>query len=314
MAKEEVFSFLSEDGKTNIHAVKWLPEDGNYHTILQITHGMVEYIERYRGFAEYLTEKGFMVVGHDHIGHGESVESKEDWGFIALPDPSGTKVADMHTLRTIIQKENPKVPYFMLAHSMGSYMLRKYLTLHNENLSGAIIMGTGFMSTKLMGFGMFLCKTIAKFRGWRYRSKLIQGMSFAGPYKKFDVTGTDAANSWLTKDVECVKEYYSNPKCTFMFTVNAYYGLMDAVKYDCQPANVKKTPATLPLLFVSGKDDPVGDMGVGVKKVYDMYKEAGFQDVTCKLYDNDRHEILNETDKEQVYEDIYSWISARTEK
>lgn len=314
MAKEEIFSFLSKDGKTNIHAVKWLPEDGKYHAVLQITHGMVEYIERYRNFAEYMTKRGFLVVGHDHVGHGESVISQENWGFIDLPDPSGTKVADMHTLRTMIQKENPDVPYFMLGHSMGSYMLRKYLTLHNENLAGAVIMGTGFMPTKVMSVGMCLCKIIAKFRGWNYRSKLVQSMSFAGPYKRFDVTGKDAANSWLTKDEECVKEYYSNPKCTFMFSVNAYYGLMDAVKYDCQLENVKKTPATLPLFLVSGQDDPVGDMGAGVKKVYDMYKEAGFVDITYKLYENDRHEILNETDKEQVYADICAWISVRTGK
>ena len=314
MAKEEVFSFLSSNGKTKIHAVKWLPEDGKYHTILQITHGMIEYIERYRGFAEYLTERGFMVVGHDHLGHGESVTSEEEWGFIALLDPSGTKVADMHTLRTTIQKENPGVPYFMLGHSMGSYMLRKYLTIHNENLAGAILMGTGFMSTRLMGFGMFLCKGLAALRGWNYRSKFIQYLSFRGPYQKFDVTGKDAANSWLTKDAACVEEYYNTPKCSYMFTLNAYYGLMDAVKYDCQLKNAKKIPVMLPLFIVSGQDDPVGSMGKGVKKTFDMYKKAGIEDITCKLYENDRHEILNETDKEQVYSDIYVWMSERNHK
>ena len=135
MAKEEKFTFLSADGKTTIHAVKWIPEDGKYEAILQITHGMIEFVERYRPFAEFLTENGFMVVGHDHLGHGDSVASKDDWGYFA-ENPSDTVIADMHALRTMIQKENPGVPYFMMGHSMGSYMLRKYLTIHNDDLRG----------------------------------------------------------------------------------------------------------------------------------------------------------------------------------
>ncbi len=126
MTKEEVFSFPSADGRTTVHAVRWTPEDGKYRAVLQITHGMVEYIERYRAFAEFLNDNGFLVVGHDHIGHGESVVSKDEWGFFA-EHPSDTVVADMHTLREITRKEHPGVPYFMLGHSMGSYMLRKYL-------------------------------------------------------------------------------------------------------------------------------------------------------------------------------------------
>ena len=118
MTKEEKFTFLSADGKTTIHAVKWIPEDGKYEAILQITHGMIEFVERYRPFAEFLTENGFMVVGHDHLGHGDSVASKDDWGYFA-ENPSDTVIADMHALRTMIQKENPGVPYFMMGHSMG---------------------------------------------------------------------------------------------------------------------------------------------------------------------------------------------------
>ena len=132
MTKGEKFTFLSADGKTTIHAVKWIPEDGKYEAILQITHGMIEFVERYRLFAEFLTENGFMVVGHDHLGHGDSVASKDDWGYFA-ENPSDTVIADMHALRTMIQKENPGVPYFMMGHSMGSYMLRKYLTIHNDD-------------------------------------------------------------------------------------------------------------------------------------------------------------------------------------
>lgn len=313
MAKEEQISFLSKNGKTMIHAVKWQPENGEFRAILQITHGMIEYIERYRPFAEYLTKQGFMVVGHDHLGHGASVNSEEEWGYFG-DNPSDILVEDMHQLRSKIQKDNPGVPYFMMAHSMGSYMLRKYLCIHNENLSGAIIMGTGCVPDGTMKFGMWLCKVIAAFRGWNYRSKLIQSLSYSKPYKKFDLYGKDYTNSWLTKDTEQVKKYYGDPRCTFMFTVNGYYGLMEAVYFDNQMENIKKVPKDLPIFMVSGEQDPVGDLGEGVKKVYHMYKDAGIEDLTYKLYENDRHEILNETDRQQVFSDIYAWLNVHMPK
>lgn len=311
MAVKETFTFLSADGKTNVHAVKWVPESGEYRAILQITHGMIEYIGRYEAFAEFLTEKGFMVVGHDHIGHGESVADQKDWGFFTEKNPSDTLVADMHQLRTMVQAENPKVPYFMLGHSMGSYMLRKYLAFHDENLRGAIIMGTGTVPDATTKFGLKFCSFIAAFRGWHYRSKLIQSLSYSKPYRQYDLTGKDVTNSWLTKDVEMVKKYYHEPKCTFMFTVNGYKGLMEAVLFDNQIENVKKISNKLPIFIVSGADDPVGDCGEGVKKVYNMFQEAGSEDVTWKLYENDRHEILNETDRQQVYEDLLAWMNVR---
>lgn len=308
MTKEETFSFLSADGKTQVHAVRWVPEDGSYQAILQITHGMVEYIERYRRFAEFLNGQGFLVVGHDHIGHGESVASQEDWGYFAEPNPSDVLVADMHSLREITQKENPGVPYFMLGHSMGSYMLRKYLALHGKGLTGAIVMGTGCVPDKTTKLGMRVAKMLAKLYGWRHRSRLIQKLSYDKPYKKFDVAGKDESNSWLTKDTQIVKEYYANPKCTFVFTLNAYMGLFEAVLFGNQPENIAKVPKDLPLLFVSGADDPVGNLGKGVKMVYDKFQDAGMEDITWKLYENDRHEILNETDRETVYHDILSWL------
>lgn len=309
--KEEKFTFLSADGKTQIHAVKWMPDDGKYEAILQITHGMIEYIDRYRAFAEFLCTNQFMVTGHDHLGHGDSVNSKEDWGYFAEENPSDTLIEDMHTLRTMIQKENEGVPYFMLGHSMGSYMLRKYLTIHNDNLRGAVIMGTGCVPDGITKFGLKVCEFLAKRYGWHHRSRLVEKLSFGGPYRKYDMTGKNPQNSWLTKDAEIVTKYYNEPRCCFKFTLNGYRGLMEAVLYDNQMENVQKVPKKLPLFLVSGKDDPVGDCGVGVKKVYDMYKEAGLLDITYCLYENDRHEILNETDRDKVYADILSWMRVR---
>jgi alpha-beta hydrolase superfamily lysophospholipase len=311
--KTENFSFLSADGKTAIHAVKWSPDSGEFKAILQITHGMVEYIERYVPFAEYLTGQGYLVVGHDHLGHGQSVTTKKDWGYVGLPNPSDLLVADMHKLRKIIQKKYPGIPYFMLGHSMGSYMLRKYLCIHNDNLRGAIIMGTGMQPTGVVRSGMLGVRILKTFTGWHHRSLLATAITFGGPYRRFDMTGKNPANSWLTKDERIVRAYYADPRCTFRFTLNGYMALYEAVLYTGLPTNAAKLPKKLPLFLVSGQDDPVGDFGVSVKKVYHMYKKAGVSDITYRLYENDRHEILHETDREKVYADILSWMNVRIE-
>ena len=305
------FTYLSADGKTTVHAVKWTPDDGAYRAILQITHGMVEYIERYLPFAEFLTQKGYMVVGHDHIGHGASVSDRNDLGFFCDDHPSDVLIADIHQLRTIIQQENPGVPYFLLGHSMGSFLLRKYLAFHNENLRGAIIMGTGFIPEKVTKLALWLTDMMGKCKGTHYRSKFIAGLTQGASYKNFDTTGACPEKSWLTKDVEIVKKYYKDPYCTYLFTLNGYRGLFEAVHFSCTSDNVKKIPAKLPIFIVSGAEDPVGDLGKGVMKVYHMFEEAGSLDVTYQLYENDRHEILNETDREVVYNDLLAWMNVR---
>lgn len=304
------FSFPSADGRTTVHAVKWAPDSGEYGAILQIAHGMIEYIERYGDFAEFLTGHGYLVVGHDHIGHGESVVSQDDWGYFG-ENPSDLLVADMHTLRTTVQGENPGVPYFMMGHSMGSYMLRKYLAFHSDNLDGVLLLGTGFVPKGTTSLAMKVSGLIAKFRGWHYRSKLVANLSFGRPYRRYDLTGKNPANSWLTKDEKVVEWYYAQPKCTFVFTLNSYMGLFEAVDFSCEQGTVDLYPKNLPFFLVSGADDPVGDFGTGVKKVYDMLLKAQMEDVTYQLYEGDRHEILNETDKEKVYGDILAWMNIR---
>lgn len=307
------FNFASADGRTQIHAVKWLPDDGNYKAILQITHGMIEFIERYEKFARFMVGNGYMIVGHDHIGHGQSVVSRKELGYFTEDGQSDVLVEDMHRLRTLVQGENTGVPYFMFAHSMGSYLLRKYLTVHGDNLRGAIICGTGYIPEKTTALGLKVVDFLGKVKGWHYVSRMVEKLSFGKPYKKFDMTGKNPANSWLTRDEEIVRWYYANPLCTFKFTVSGYKGLMETVQYDCRQENVDKIPKKLPVFIISGSDDPVGDLGIGVKKVYDMIKASGNQDVTYKLYDGYRHEILNEIGKEKVYNDILAWTNVRIE-
>ncbi len=311
MAEKQVFTFPSADGQSTIHAVRWLPDDGAVSAVLQITHGMVEYIERYTPFAEYLTTKGFAVVGHDHIGHGDSVKDPSEWGVMHAEDPSDIMIADMLKNYELAKEQWPDVPFFALGHSMGSYMLRKYLSVYADKLSGlsgAIIMGTGSVPDGTVNLGKNIIKLIARFKGWDYRSKFVAGLMFGGPYKRYDLTGGDPTNSWLTKNPLIVEKYYSDPKCTYLFTLRAYYGLLSSCGFDNDPQGVAAIPKSLPILFVSGSDDPVGDNGAGVKTAYNLFKSAGISDVTIRLFEGDRHEVLNETDCEKVFGELYDWM------
>lgn len=311
MAKKEYFRFLSSDKKTKIHSVKWTPESGKYTAVLQISHGMIEYVERYQEFAAFMAAQGYLVVGHDHLGHGDSVESREDWGYIADERGEQYMIADIHKVRKIIQKENPGLPYFMLGHSMGSYLLRKYITRYGEGLSGAIIVGTGSVPDIVLKTGMRTAECIALFKGWRHRSRLMEKLFFSGSFRKFSMGSEDPDNNWLTKDVSRIEKYYGEPRCSFHFTLNGFYNVMKVVSFDNQMKYTNRIPKSLPIVLLSGENDPVGDLGKGVRRVEKQLRKAGIRDLYCRLYANDRHEILNETDRNVVYEDILAWCDKR---
>ena len=312
MIKNE-FTFLSSDQKTNIHAITCLPKDNKFTRVFQIIHGMCEYIERYLPFIEYLTTKGFVVVGHDQLGHGQSINSEEDLGYVGEPDPNDLLIKDIHILRSITQKKYPDLPYFMCGHSMGSYLLRQYICIYSKGLAGIIILGTGYMSPceTLMSLGFL--NFLACFKGMRHRSKLTKKISFElGPYKKYDHENKDINNSWISRDPEIVKQYYADKKCQFDFTINGFFGLVTAIRYSCNPSNVAKINKDIPILFVSGDKDPVGNNGEGVKKAYEIMKLIGSVDVTLKLYEGSRHEVLNELNRDEVYEYILNWVNEKT--
>ena len=303
--KKEEFSFRSSDGKTDIHAVKWIPE-GEVKAILQISHGMVEYIERYEEFAEHLTGYGILTAGHDHLGHGHSVGTEEDFGYFAEEQGNTRLLRDINEMRKRLEKEYPDVPYFLLGHSMGSFLARQYISVYGQGLTGAVIMGTGYQPKALTMTGMALTKVTAAVKGWRYRSKLIDNMAFGGYNKKFEPARTD--KDWLSRNEANVDAYKKEKRCSFMFTLNGYYNLfLSLYKLSCADY-VGKMPKELPVLFVSGEDDPVGNFGEGVKKVYRQFEELGMKKISMKLYPDDRHEILNELDRETVYGDITQWI------
>ena len=307
------FTFLSSDKKTNIHAIECLPENNKFTRVLQIIHGMCEYIDRYIPFMEFLTSKGFVVVGHDHLGHGESINSEDDLGYFGEPDPNDLLIKDIHTLRNKTEEKYPNLPYFILGHSMGSYILRQYICTYSKGLAGIIISGTGYISPCMTFMALGLLNIMSCFKGMRHRSNFVKKQTIgSGPYKKFDLENKDIYNSWVTRDPEIVKKYNSDKKCQFNFTINGYFGLINAVRYSCDPSNVANINKDIPILFISGDDDPVGDNGEGVKKSYEIMKLVGSVDVTMKLFEGCRHEVLNELNRDEVYEYILNWLDEKT--
>ena len=305
MIKEEI-TFLSSDKKNNIHAISCIPKNGQYTKILQIIHGMTEYIEKYLPFIEYLTSFGFIVVGHDQLGHGNSFTNSDDKGYFGEPDPSNLLIQDIHILRKMTQDKYKNIPYFILGHSMGSFLLREYITYYSENLAGVILMSTGYTSPCICSFILKFLKIFACFKGWHHKSEFLKKrMSINSPKEE------DFNNSWLSRDPEAVKILLSDKKSNFLFTLNGLYGLFDTIKKSCDPTYLVKIKKDLPILFISGSCDPVGDNGKGVEKIYKLVKSLGSIDVTIKLFENDRHELLKEIDKKDVYEYIKVWIEKK---
>ena len=300
------FYFPSKDGNTEIHTIEWKPE-GEVRAVLQICHGMVEYIRRYDEFAQFLCGEGYYVVGNDHLGHGKSIQAKSEYGFFNEKYGNACVLGDMHTLRQRTEKKYPGVPYFMLGHSMGSSLLRQYIQMYGNGLSGAVLMGTVADHKKAaLLFGKRLCRVMAAFRGWHYRSKMVDNLVLGAYNKKFKPARTRA--DWITSDNENLDMYVADPLCSFMSTVNAYYNVFSGMIGIQRKESVYMIPKGLPVLFVSGADDPVGEFGKGVRKIYEKYRAAGIRDVTLRLYTGDRHELLNETDRDQVYKDLLGWF------
>ena len=289
----------------------YIPE-GEVKGLFQLVHGMCEYTERYHEFMLEIANQGYIVFGYDHLGHGKTATDDSELGYIADKDGWKLLVDDVAVFGKAVKNEyGSDLPYILMGHSMGSYLLRRYLASYGEGLSGAIICGTGYVDEKTTRLGLFIVHVIAAFRGWHYRSRFIQNLSFGKSYKAFDLTGKEPERSWLTKDTEIVRRYYRDPRCTFRFTLNGYRGLMETVRFDCRQENVNRIPWLLPVLIISGAEDPVGDLGEGVRKTADMFSKAGIPDLTCILQSGDRHEILNELDKEKVFACILDWMEKR---
>ena len=299
----EQFTVTSSNGTTQLAAYKLVPQ--NPIAMVQISHGMCEYFLRYEGFAEYLANLGFLVFGHDHLGHGNSAPSPEDLGFSASSGGAGMLIEDVHLLSLEMKSQYPHLPLILFGHSMGSFISRAVLEIYGEDYAASVICGTGGPETPAAA-GKALASLLIKLKGERHRSRLLASIAFAGYNKKYE-KGCDK-NAWLTRDTNLVERYNADPFCAYTFTLRAYRDLFRLVQHVSRKEWAKKYPAELPTLIVSGEMDPVGGWGKGVKTVASRLNDAGAKDVTLTLYPEMRHEILNEIGREQVWSDIEQWI------
>ena len=296
----------SRPGAT-LNVLLCLPE-GRPRAVLQMTHGMVEYIGRYEQLACWLADRGVAAVGHDHLGHGGSVVSREEYGYFGRPDGNRLLLDDIHRV-TRWAKALPELeglPWFLLGHSMGSFYARQYLCEYGGELQGAILMGTGWQPRAAARAGRALCHLLAAFHGWRYRSKLVDSMAFGGYNRSFRPART--SKDWLNRDEKEVDRYLSEERCSFRFTLNGYDSLFTALERLCDKELLARAPKDLPVLFLSGDDDPVGNRGRGVQKAAQSLRDAGMRRVEVKLYPGARHELLVELNRQEVFADIGGFI------
>lgn len=308
MVKREELYFDSRDNESRIHAVKWIPDSKAPLCILQIIHGMAEYMERYDDFAFAMAKKGILVVGEDHLGHGKTAGENGTYGYFCERDAATVVVRDSHRLKKLTQEQYPGVPYIILGHSMGSFILRNYLWRYGTGIQAAIIAGTGMQPKAVLTAGKVAARVQKLFKDSKYPSGLLNALAFGSYNKRIKANRT--VMDWLTKDEKIVDAYIDNPLCGFTFTINGFQTLFELAESVHKKTNLEKMPKLLPVLFISGTEDPVGDYGKGVNKAYRSFIEAGMKNVQMKMYSDARHEILNETEKDNIYEDIYLWISS----
>lgn len=290
-------------GRT-LHGFRCVPDEP-VRAVVQLSHGMVEFIDRYKPLAEYLAAHGILVTGHDHLGHGGSIRTKEDYGYFAQPDGNRAVLDDLYAMTQQTKALYPGVPYFLLGHSMGSFYARQYLCEHGDELSGAIIMGTGFQPKLLVQTAKALCRLLAVFFGWHHRSKLVANLSFLGYNKGLEGR---TASDWLNRDAAEVDKYLADERCTFTFTLNAYYSMFSGILRLHDPVLLAQTPKDIPLFFLAGDADPVGEQGKGVQRAIQSLQAVGVKNIRSKLYPGARHELLLEINRQEVFADILGWL------
>ncbi len=306
MRKEE-FTFDSRDGKTKLYACKWIPEKETPLCIVQIIHGMNDHINRYEAFAQYLAQRDILVVGEDHLGHGNSVVDGGVYGYVCETDAATVIVRDAHRLKKIIQEKYPQVPYIIFGHSMGSFMVRNYLAKYGNGIQGAILSSTGTPKRYELLYGKIVTTILAKIKGSTYVSKHIDSLT-SKTYKSGTANGKTKYD-WLTQDETIIESYKEDPFCCgYTYTVNGYHTMFELADRMQKKEALQKIPKKLPILIVSGTEDPVGNNGLAPKELYDSYLNLDLTKVTLKLYNGARHEILNEKIKETVFLDLHSWI------
>ena len=299
----EEFHFKSSTGK-DLYAKKWYNENINeYKGVVELVHGMEEHIGRYDDFANFLASNGFIVYGHDHLGHGKSVKNDKELGDYDCKNGWFRLAEDIHLFQEKIKEENPNLPRFILGHSMGSMLLRTYVTIYDDKLNGILVLGTSGQKSGITP-ALLIANIIKLFRGKKHKSKFLAHAMGLSLNKNFKPIKTGA--EWLTRDEALLAERRKDLNPNRKFTVESYIQLLKGIKYINKMKNIKKT-IDIPILLASGTMDPVGEDSKGVIRLYNRMKKAGLN-VEMKLYEDARHEILNELNRDEVYDFLLGWI------
>lgn len=276
---------------------------------MQIVHGMSEYTGRYEQFARFLASAGYVVCGHDHIGHGKSVAAPADRGHMPVAGGVDVLLGDVDQLRKLVSARFARsVPYYLFGHSMGSFVVRVYITQHAAGLSGAVLCGTGNKPIFVSKTGNLLARAVAKAKGERVVSPFLHAHA-DGAYARA-VPQARTEFDWLSANEANVDAYMADEMCGFPFTAGGYATLTGLTEAAARLELAARVPRGLPLLYVSGAQDPVGDNGEGVRAAADLMRHAGVDDVEVILYEGMRHEILNEAEHDRVFEDVLAWLGA----
>ncbi|MBP2078069.1 alpha/beta hydrolase [Oceanobacillus polygoni] len=298
---EHAFWLTMEDD-TEIYIKKWFNAESTPKAVIQLAHGMVEHIERYNEFANYLVEQGFFVYGNDHRGHGKTGERQGLQGYLADQDGFAKTTNDLYEITEQIIRDHPNTPIFLFGHSMGSFLTRNYLQAHSQLIDGVILSGTGYYSTAVSVVG----KALASVLPAKEQSKLMNHLSFSSNNKKIK----DKKNGfeWLSRDEAMVKQYVDDPFSGFIPTGRFFYDLLTGILAMQRRKQNLSIRQDLPMLIVSGDADPVGDYTKGIWKTANIYEKAGLKDITVMLYNDGRHELLNEINRMEIFADINKWI------
>lgn len=291
-------------GAGKIHYCKWLPE-GKPKAILQIVHGIAEFVERYDAFATYMAGLGFVVVAEDHMGHGKSINGEGIQGY--FHGGWMNAVQDTYQLLEMTRAEYPGLPFILFGHSMGSFMARTILCKYPDSgISAAVICGTGWQPTFAMPAMIKLVEAVCRRTGETNPSEKLQGMVFGSYNSRVEHPRTPF--DWLSRDNQVVDAYIADPLCGFTASCGLLREMMKGIYYIQQSQNLAAMKKDLPVFFIAGGDDPVGSYGKGIRQAADAFRKAGMADVSIRIYPLCRHEILNEINKEEIFRDVSGWI------
>lgn len=274
--------------------------------VIQLVHGMAEHIARYDRLARALCAAGYTVAGHSHLGHGEDAR-EDELGFFGRKDGWDHLVEDVHAAHEMLLKRFPGQRFAILGHSMGSFVTREYLLRYGGDLTAAVICGTGWFPGPLCSVARAAAALCGVFGGWQKPAPLVDRLMSKDNNKAFAPARTSF--DWLSRDTAEVDKYMADPRCGFLFTARGYYDMFTGLKSLSRLHRLAALPGNLPVLFISGDADPIGTQGKGVNTVAQQFRDAGVRDVTVRLYPGARHELFNETNRDEITAELIDWLN-----